>query len=707
LIAGVITAVAAGGVAGLAVSRALIARALKGKAEALERERLEAYFQRITVAHRELSIDNLAAALRALDDCPEDLRGWEWRYLMRLCKVDPLVITNPDKKEVNGLAFSHDGERLASACGDGAIKLWNSRKGQLLLSFPAHAGSVVSVAFHAHGDHIASVGADNRVKVWDLRTGRAVFEELCDVRREFGTACTAAFSPDGRRLAAGSGGEVRVWDWKDNRVLYTLVGHTRFPISVAFSRDGRQLASASTGDNLKLWGLEGGEPLLRTFPPHGHPVGALAFSPDGERLAEANFNRCVNLWNTTTGELCPPLVHSGNVLSVAFSPDGKRLASSGEDKTVRVWDATTGREILGFRGHKGMCGCVAFSPDPDGHRLASASADGTIRVWDATPLRADEKQEVFTFTQPHEVRSVVFAPSSQRIASAGTGTLVKIWDTGTGEPGILINAHATVVFSLAWHPEGRRIASVSWNGQQNTVQVWEARNGELAFTLPPGTECYAVAFSPDGRYLVTGSERDVQVWDVQRGDAPNRQPVGTLGTHKREIRGLVFSRDGKHLASASGDGVVKLWDATRLDKLHIEGKSEPRIPPIRARVPGPGLNVVFSPDGRWLATGAEEYTVKIWDVQNGRELKTLWGHNGEVYSVAFSPEGRWIASGGEDSTVKVWDSHNEFRLVRRFRGHTGLVSSLAFSPDSRQLVSGSRDHTVKVWDVSKLGDEPN
>ena len=142
---------------------------------------------------------------------------------------------------------------------------------------------------------------------------------------------------------------------------------------------------------------------------------------------------------------------------------------------------------------------------------------------------------------------------------------------------------------------------------------------------------------------------------------------------------MVFSRDGRHLASASGDGVVKLWDATRLDE-----KQEARLT-LRARVPGPSLNVAFSPDGRRLATGGEENTVKIWDVQTGQELQTLRGHSGDVYTVAFSPDddGRWVASAGEDSTVKVWDSHTG-QFVRSFRGHTGLVSSVAFSPDGRR-----------------------
>jgi eukaryotic-like serine/threonine-protein kinase len=681
------------GVTALATSTVLVSRANRELSASVLRER-------ITVAHRELSIGNVSAALQALD-FPEEQRGWEWHYLMRLRKFEPLVLQ--DRTEVMGLAFSADGEWLASAGADDIVKVWNSRTGQVLQEFSAQSGSLLSVAFHCDRKYIASVGADKQVKVWDLATTDVpVFTGPCDASRgdpvrKFGSACTVAFSPDGRLLAAGSDGVVTVWDWKTRKVVHTFPGHEKNAISVAFSRDGRRLASASTGEAVNIWDLQAGAPLLQTFSTNAHPVSALAFSPDGDRLAEASLNRKVRLWDTATGEY-QTLPHDGTVQSVTFSHDGRRLASTGQDKTVHIWDTTTGREIpevLALHGHAGPCGSVAFSPD--GHRLASASLDKTIRVWDATPLRGDESEELLTFTEHGDEIRALAVSSDGRVASASVGTSVKVWDGATGNVSAEFDAQSVTAFCLAWQADGKRIASASWDGRLHTVWVWDAQTGKKIFSLPSGPPYFALAFSPDGRYLITGNgSGTLQVWDALTG-----AEIGTLGAHNHEIRRLVFSPDGKHLASASGEGIAKLWDASKLaDAARASENPEARLT-LAAHVPGPSMNIAFSPDGKRLGAGGENNMVEVWDVQTGNLLQTFAGHKRDVCAVAFSHDGRWIASGSGDSTVKIWDAGTG-ECVRTFRDHTGLVSIVAFSPDDRRLYSGSRDHTVKVWDPTQV-----
>jgi len=680
----------------LAVSGVLVRQANRDLEQTL-------YFHRIALAHRELFNDNLGRALKLLDECPVNLRQWEWDYLGRLGRVEPVVLR--DTANVGSVAFHPDGNRIAAACGDGTVKVWDSRTAKVVQTLHGHKGYVFSVAFRPpDGRYLASAGADRTVRVWDLTTSQEVFQCPGHVGEYGGMAYAVAFSPDGRRLFAGDeDGSAVLWDAADGREILRLPEkHENTAVAVAFSGDGRLLASGSWGGVLRIWEAGSGR-LLHTIAAHEHRISAIVFHPDGQSLATASSDRTVKTWNAATGKALRSLRgHVGLVLGLAFSRDGQRLFSSGgEDKSVKIWDPLTGREILNLRGHASSCWCV--TPSPDGRRVASASADRTIRIWDATPLTGHEGQESLTCRHDHEIWSVAFSPDGRQLASASHDKTVRLWDARTGSLVRTLARSGSVftIFRLAYSPDGKRVAVAATSAERTAlVQVWDTATGEEVFTIREKSMPFFVTFDPKGRYLVKeGAGFTVKVWDARTGE-----PKGIVGRHGQMIWGMAFSPDpdGRRVASASSDGMVKVWewDPARLDKTQ-----EPKLALNVGVTLGYGERVAFTRDGLHLVTGGEEQTVKIWDAKSGEERKTLRGHTGDIFAVAVSPDGRWLASAGEDTTVRIWDVKS-WTLRRTLRGHIGVVGTLAFSPDSRSLASGSRDHTLKVWDVRRWDEQP-
>jgi eukaryotic-like serine/threonine-protein kinase len=278
------------------------------------------------------------------------------------------------------------------------------------------------------------------------------------------------------------------------------------------------------------------------------------------------------------------------------------------------------------------------------------------------------------------IKSLAFSPDGHRLASASDDQTVKIWDSDTGKELAALKGHAGSVTSVAFSPDGQRVASAS---QDQTVKIWDSATGkELVALKGHAGSLTSAAFSPDGKHLASASQdQTVKIWESATG-----KELLTLKGHSGAVMSVAFSPDGQHLASSSDDQTVKIWEsATGKELLVLKGHS------------GAVTSVAFSPDGQRLASGSYDRTVKIWDSATGKELVTLNGHADMVWSVVFSPDGHRLASGSWDRTVKVWDSAT-FQELFDIKGHSGWVLSVAFSPDGQRLASGSWDRTVKVWD---------
>jgi len=305
---------------------------------------------------------------------------------------DTLVKTLEDQYPVLSVAFSPDGQTIASGSSDSTIKLWDVKSGELIRTFEENSMrrenlqfQENSIAFSPEGRTLASGSHDGSIKLWDVESGKLT-RTLGDFTGP--GVISVAFSPDGQTIASGivNEGTINLWDVKSGELIRTLKGNTYDVHSVAFSPDGRTLASGNWGATIKLWDVKSGE-LIRTLKGHIDFVQSVAFSPDGRTLASGSYDDTIKLWDVESGKLIRTLggdITELSVISVAFSPDGQTIASGILGKgTIELWDVKSGDFIRTLGTTLGGLNSIAFSPD--GQTIASGNSDSTIKLWAVSP----------------------------------------------------------------------------------------------------------------------------------------------------------------------------------------------------------------------------------------------------------------------------------------------------------------------------------
>jgi WD40 repeat protein len=383
---------------------------------------------------------------------------------------------------------------------------------------------------------------------------------------------------------------------------------------------------------------------------------------------------------------------------VRLRPGSYRLLASKDGKVVQTELVTITRRDRRV---------VRISLEPPGPARAAPfkftpPPPGPLDKLDPARIPAEERfawqpKELVAVLGEHRQRHwgpvlcVAYSKDGKRIASGGNND-IRVWDAESMHERAVLRGHTNSVMRVAFSADGRRLLSGS---NDHTMRWWDVENGKELHRFEVGEEVHGVALSPDGRHALSGS-RDhlVRLWDVQTG-----KELCRLAGHTACVNGVAISPDGRRALSGGHDNTLRLWD--------LEGRKELHC--LRGHT-GFVWAVAFSPDGRralscnqHLQQGAnrghaQDYDLRLWDLEAGQELRRFPGHAVPVWGVTFSPDGRRALSCALDATVRLWDVDTG-KEVHRFEGHWPWVSGVAFSPDARRAVSGGWDGTVRLWDV--------
>jgi WD40 repeat protein len=587
------------------------------------------------------------------------------------------------------LAFSADGRMLASSSEDCTVRFWDIQTGNQIAILGPHTHTLRGMKFSKDGQRLAICGDDGLIRIYNLPQLLAdasipSVESHCIqlLRGHTNWVLSIAYSPDESQMASASAdGTVRIWDLATGKCLHILA-HEHWVIRTLFSPDGRQLIVSGMSSTIYVWDTMSGE-LIKTLSGHLDWVWSIDTSTDGNTLISAGEDRTIRVWDLQTG-ICNTVfnAHQDRIWSISLAPDDRQIVSGSEDRTIRIWDLQQGKCVKTISGYGNWIKSIAFVPQRDW--LASCHRDGGIRLWSWQNLTCIHILSGHT----DAVQTIALSPDGRYLASSSLDRTLRVWDlqeltclqTILQRRGYLgyaqhQSANDTQVegsCALVFSPDSCKLISGNY---QADLQIWDIATGKLDRTLSGHPKrIQAVALCNVRHLIATACENRIRIWDLDPGEC-----LHAIIAHDLPVVTVAFSPDGRYLASGSMDKTVKIWDTRSWECLQTLTGHQSLT-----------LTVAFSPTpiesesstDYQLIVGSGDRLIKRWNIITGECLQTYTDHQNWVWSIAYSPDGSKIVSAGEDETIKIWDVEQSrslytLRLKRPYEdlnitGATGL-----------------------------------